>query len=190
MRIAFFLCAAVALSAIASVTVSAQNTKPAPTVGKPGTAVKPPFGVRTFDDAMRISRERHGGKRQPPTGEVAVLNLTLESDGRSLQRARVNRVRIASANPPKVFARSGGTWEVRLLGELPAKYRIPNPLQDIEAENPEGSQTPFSRVVPSGSIPVDLIVPLSRNGKLLGVDRIQIVDLETGKMIVNTPVRQ
>jgi hypothetical protein len=89
-----------------------------------------------------------------------------------------------------VFARSRGTWEVRLQGRQPVTYRIPNPLEDIEIENPPGAPSPFSQVVPTGPVPFELVVPLTRAGTPLGVERIQVVDTVTGRVVVDTPVRR
>ena len=119
-----------------------------------------------------------------------MLDLMLDADGGELRAAQVDRVQVVSANAPKVFARNRGTWEVRLQGRQPVSYRIPNPLEDIEIENPPGSPSPFSQVAPTGPVPFELIVPLTRAGSTLGVQRIQVVDTVTGRVIVDTPVRR
>jgi hypothetical protein len=97
---------------------------------------------------------------------------------------------VVRAVPPKVFARSRGDWEVRLIGEETTTYRMVNPALDIEIENAPGSEAPFSRVQPSEPVTVPIVVPLSRDGRSLGVRVIQIVDTATGRTIVETPVRQ
>ena len=171
--------AAALLAAVVSAPAAAQNA-PVPPL---------PPGVDSFEDAVRQTRERTYEQR-PPFGEVAVLDLMLDADGGALRGARVNRVQVVSANAPKVFARNRGTWEVRLQGRQAVTYRIPNPLEDIEIENPPGSPSPFSQVVPTGPIPFELVVPLTRAGSSLGVERIQVVDTVTGRVVVDTPVRR
>jgi hypothetical protein len=171
--------AAALLAAVVSAPAAAQNAPVAPL----------PPGVDSFQEAVRQTRERTYEQR-PPSGEVAVLNLILDADGAGLREARLNRVQVVSANPPKVFARNRGTWEVRLQGRQPVTYRIPNPLEDIEIENPPGSPSPFSQVVPTGPVPFELVVPLTHAGSSLGVERIQVVDTVTGRVVVDTPVRR
>jgi hypothetical protein len=171
--------AAALLAAVVSAPAAAQNAPVAPL----------PPGVDSFQEAVRQTRERTYEQR-PPSGEVAVLDLVLDADGAGLREARLNRVQVVSANPPKVFARNRGTWEVRLQGRQPVTYRIPNPLEDIEIENPPGSPSPFSQVVPTGPVPFELVVPLTRAGSSLGVERIQVVDTVTGRVVVDTPVRR
>lgn len=150
-------------------------------------AAPPP--ASSFKEAVEKTKG-NTGTRSLPTTEVAVLYLTLDADKGKLRRAKMERMVVVNANPPKVFARSNGTWEVRLEGEQKASYRIRNPLQDIEVENESGSPSPYSQVELTGPVPVELIVPLSRDGKSLGVGRIQIMDTETGKVILDTPVRR
>ena len=171
---------AIILLAVVDSTPAAQNEPVAPA----------PEDVESFEDAVRQTRERAPDERPAASGEVAVLDLTLDAEGRELRGAQVDRVQVVSANPPKVFARSRGSWEVRLLGRQPQSYRIPNPLDDIEIENPADAPSPFSQVRPTGSFPFQLIVPLTRDGSSLGVDRIQLVDMETGRIVVDTPVRR
>lgn len=168
------------LAAVVSAHAVAQESPAAPL----------PRGVDSFEDAVRQTRERTLQQRPRPSTEVAVLDLMLDADGRELRAARVERVQVVAANAPKAFARSRGSWEVRLQGRQPVSYRIPNPLEDIEIENPPGSPSPFSQVIPTGPVPFELVVPLSRAGSSLGVERIQIVDTITGRVIVDTPVRR
>jgi hypothetical protein len=171
--------AAALLAVLASAPGAAQDA--------PGTPL--PRGVDSFEEAVRQTRERTYEQRAP-SGEVAVLGLMLDADGGELRAARVDRVQVVSANPPKVLARNRGTWEVRLQGRQEVTYRIPNPLEDIEIENPPGSPSPFSQVAPTGPVPFELIVPLTRAGSPLEVERIQVVDTVTGRVIVDTPVRR
>ncbi len=144
--------------------------------------------VSTYKDAVEKTR-KNTATRQQPASQVAVLHLMLNAEEGKLRRARVERMVVANAVPPKVFARSRGTWEVRLQGEQQAAYRIRNPLEDVEIENPSDAKSPYSQVKPSGDVPFDIVVPLSRAGRSLGVERIQIVDTETGETVVDTPVR-
>lgn len=145
--------------------------------------------AKTYKEAVEKTGKNRGTRPLPQT-EVAVLYLKLDASGGKVRRAEVERMLVVRSRPPKVFARSGGTWEVQLDGEQRARYRIQNPLQDVEIENPKGSRSPFSQVLMDGLVPVDLVVPLSRGGKNLAVQRIRIVDTETGKTIVDAPVRR
>jgi hypothetical protein len=172
--------AAALLAAVTSAHAAAQNAPVAPL----------PPRVDSFEEAVRQTRQRTLEQRPRPSSQVAVLNLMLDAEGRELRGARVDRVQVVFANAPKVFARSRGTWEVRLQGRQPVTYRIPNPLEDIEIENPPGSPSPFSQVVPTGPVPFELVVPLTRAGSPLGVERIQVVDTVTGRVVVDTPVRR
>lgn len=129
-----------------------------------------------------------GGKPKPgnaaPTREqqVAVVTIVQQPDG----TARVERVRVVNAVPPKVFARSRGDWEVRLVGRTPAAFRMPNPFTDIEVENPGNERTPYSQVRPAGALRTEVMVPLSQNGRSLGVSQIEIVDVATGRPVLVT----
>ena len=153
-------------------------------------------------DAIRQAKENSRGERPAQTGQVAVLELEVSaaapapaaSGAPAAQAAqpqvtaRVTRTRVITAAAPKVFARSSGEWEVRLIGRTPVSYRIPNPLTDIEVENPVGSKSPFSQVEPSGPVPVQIVVPLTRGGRSLGVQSIEIVDTTTGQTIITVPL--
>ncbi len=119
-----------------------------------------------------------------------MLYLMVDASKGQVRRAKVDRMLAIKSRPPKSVARSGGTWEVQLDGEQPMRYRIQNPLEDVEIENPKGSRSPFSQVVMDGPVPVDLIVPLSHEGKNLGTQRIRIVDTVTGKTVIDTPVKR
>jgi len=161
---------------------------PAPAAAQ--DAATRPSDVDTFEEAVRQTRERTSEQRPRPTTQVAVLHLTLDAQAGELRGAEVDRIEVVSANPPKVFARSRGSWEVRLQGRQQASYRIPNPLEDVEIENPPDARSPYSRVELTGAVPFELIVPLSRDGNSLGVERIQVVDTDTGRVVVDTPVRR
>jgi hypothetical protein len=153
-------------------------------------------------DAIRQAKHASKGERPAQTGQVAVLDLVVSvaaaaapAPGASAAQAarpqvtaRVSRARVATAAAPKVFARNSGDWEVRLIGPNPVSYRIPNPLADIEIENPKGSKSPFSQVVPTGPVPVQIVVPLTRDGRSLGVQSVEIVDTVTGQRIVAVPL--
>jgi len=146
---------------------------------------------KTFDEAVRQTRPNTMRERPRPSTQVAVLDLMLDADAGRLRAARLEGMRVVSANAPKVFERSRGSWEVRLLGRGEAvSYRIPNPLEDIEVENPPDSAAPFSQARPSGPVAVQLIVPLARKGQALDVQRIEIVDTVSGRTVVETAVRR
>jgi hypothetical protein len=172
--------ATAAAAALWATAATGQNT------AKPADNPPP---VRTFKEAVEKTSHNTGTRPLPAT-EIAVLYLVLQAEKGKLERASIERMLVVNANPPKAFARSRGAWEVQLDGEQRTRYRIPNPLDDIEVENPRDSRTPFSKVTADGAVPFDLVVPLSRDGKNLGVQRIRIVDTETGKTVVDTPVRR
>lgn len=166
--------------------------------GKDAANVQP----SKIGDAIRLAKQNSSGERPAQTGQVVVLELELSSapsaaavpgapaaQAASRQvTARVTKARMIVAAAPKVFARSAGEWEVRLIGRTPLSYRIPNPLTDIEVENPPGSKSPFSQVEPAGPVAVQIVVPLTRDGRTLGVQSIDIVDTVTGQRIVTVPL--
>ncbi len=142
---------------------------------------------RSLKELIVPPTDRKPLERAARADQSAVLSLMLSGDGRSAPR--LSTLRLVDSAAPKVFARSGGDWEVRLIGAETVTYRISNPVTDVEVENPPGSRTPFSQVRQTGDVPFDLIVPLSRNGRALGVRRVDIVDLTTGRTVISTPVR-
>lgn len=167
--------------------------------GKDGASVQP----TKIGDAIRQAQQNSKGERPAQTGQVVVLELEVSSAAGAAAAApgapaaqaaprqisaRVTSAHMIVAAAPKVFARSTGEWEVRLIGRTPASYRIPNPLTDIEVENPPGSKSPFSQVEPTGPVPVQIVVPLTRDGRTLGVQTIDIVDTVTGQRIVSVPL--
>jgi hypothetical protein len=174
--IAGALCAALWATSAASQTTGAKPTDSTPP-------------ARTFKDAVEKTRPNTGTRPLPAT-EVAVLHLVLHAENGKLREAMLQRMLVVRANPPKVFARSRGTWEVQLLGENKARYRIQNPLNDVEVENSPDSRSPFSKVTVNGPLPFDLVVPLARDGKNLAVQRIRIVDTESEQTVIDTPVRR
>jgi hypothetical protein len=165
-------------------------------------ATSEPAKPTDLGDAIRQARHNAKGERPAQTGQVAVLDLeisagaaaapapgaTAAQPARPQVTARVARARVVAGAAPKLFARNSGDWEVRLKGRTPMSYRIPNPLADIEIENPKGSRSPFSQVVPTGPVPVQIVVPLTRDGRSLGVESIEIVDTVTGQTILSAPL--
>jgi hypothetical protein len=153
-------------------------------------------------DAIRQAQQNSRGPRPAQTGQVAVLELEVSggaaaapAPGATAARpaqpritARVTSSRVVSAAAPRLSANTAGEWEVRLLGRAPLSYRIANPLADIEIENPPGGRSPFSQVVPTGPVPVQIVVPLTRDGRSLGVESIEIVDTASGQTIVTVPL--
>lgn len=154
-----------------------------------------------LDDAIRQANKNSRAERPAQMGQVAVLELEVSSSAPAAQPggtaaqaarpqiiARVARARVVSGAAPKVFARNSGDWEVRLKGRTPITYRMPNPLTDIEIENPPGSPSPFSQVAATGPVPVQIVIPLTRDGRSLGVQSVEIVDTVTGRTILATPL--
>ena len=119
--------------------------------------------------------------------KVAVLQVALTSSEGRVEGKLLSQEVIARA-APKVVARSGGEWEVRVIGKTRLEYRIPNPLLDIETENPGDDRNPYSSV-DVDSYDWTLIVPLYRGEESLGAETIEVVDVATGNTILSTPVR-
>jgi len=136
-----------------------------------------------------LSAEEQQPVFTPEAGqEVVVLQVDLESDGQRVS-AEVRSQEVITSFAPKSVARSAGEWEVRISGERELTYQIPNPLLDIEVENPDDRDSPFE-MVPTDGYEWTLIVPLYHEGEPLGATAIQVVDIETGETILETDVRQ
>jgi hypothetical protein len=121
----------------------------------------------------------------PDAGQqVAVLQVGLTSDGGKVA-AEVRSKEVIDSFAPKSVARSAGEWEVRVLGEKELTYRIPNPLLDVEIEDPENVKAPY-QAVPTETLDWTLIVPLYDQGEPLGATQIEVVDIESGAVILAT----
>lgn len=126
--------------------------------------------------------------KQPESFQkVAVLQVVLTSQGERVE-AQIESQRVVNSAGPKSVARSAGDWEVRVLGKTKLVYQIPNPLRDIETENPDDDRQPFASV-DEPTYNWTLIVPLYSRGESLGAETIEVVDLVTGATILSTPVR-
>lgn len=119
--------------------------------------------------------------------QVLVAEVLLFADGEQV-RAELRSLEVVDSFAPKVVARSGGTWEIRLLGGKELTYQIPNPLADIEAERPDDEKQPFETVT-TDTYEWTLIAPLYRDGEPLGASRVQVVDLEAGQTILEADFR-
>lgn len=126
---------------------------------------------------------------EPPRAgqQVAVLEVTLLAQGDKVT-AEIRSNEVIDNFAPKSVARSAGEWEVRLLGGKEFKYLIPNPLLDVEVENPKApADNPFDSV-PVETLDWTLIVPLYDQGQPLGATRVQVVDTATGNTILETDI--
>lgn len=123
----------------------------------------------------------------PEDQQVAVLQVALTADGDKVS-AEVQSKQVIHSFVPKSVARSAGEWEVRVLGGKELRYLIPNPLNDVEIENPDDPEQPF-QAVPTTSMDWTLIVPLFDQGEALNADRIEVVDVASGAVILETAIR-
>lgn len=145
------------------------------------TTARQPASLR----AAQAEAARQAKPRPAVTDQSMLLELVpAGDDGKAV---RVQAARQIAGPAPKVFARSGGDWEVRLIGPRPVSYRIVNPLLDVEVENGPGAPSPFSQVR-GDPTPVRIVVPLSRSGRLLDVQRIEVVDLASNRTVLSVPV--
>jgi hypothetical protein len=87
---------------------------------------------------------------------------------------------------PKSASRTGGDWEVLVVGERTLTFQIANPLY-VEVENPDDQEHPFD-LVQLDSYEWTLVVPLYDEGESLGAETIQITDLSTGATLLRTLV--
>ena len=125
----------------------------------------------------------------PDAGQqVLVLQVALEGDAKQ-PTARVVSQEIVNNFGPKSAARSAGEWEVRVEGERPLTYLIPNPLLDVEVENGDKEDDPYD-YVPVDTLDWTLVVPLYADGQSLGATRVQVVDVATEAVVIDVEVRQ
>lgn len=123
----------------------------------------------------------------PTEGEqVLVLQVDLSSDGQKVT-AEIRSQEVVDNFAPKAVARSAGEWEVRVGGEKELVYQIRNPLLDVEAENTNDPENPYV-YVPTETLDWTLVVPLYDEGQPLGATSVQVVDLATGEIILETAV--
>ena len=132
-------------------------------------------GFLPADDQRPVASPQHGQ-------QVVVAQVLLGSDGEQIS-AEVRSVEVIDSVAPKVVARSGGEWEVRLSGGKELVYQIPNPLDDIEAERLEDEKQPYESV-PVDSFDWTLIAPLYYEAEDIGATTVHVLDLETGQVII------
>lgn len=124
---------------------------------------------------------------EPQEGQqVLVAQVLLASDGKRVS-AEVQSLEVIDSFAPKVVARSGGEWEVRLLGGRELAYKVPDPLDDIEAERLDDEKQPYESV-PLDNYDWTLIAPLYQDAEPLRVTSVRVVDLETGQVILETEI--
>jgi len=155
----------------------------------------------TLRQAIKQARQGAQAARPAANGQVAIIDLVASTApaattgtataaaqaARPQVSARLASARVVAGQAPNLFAGGAGDWEVRLKGRTPISYRIADPT-DVEIENPPGSKSPFSRVVQTGPVPVRIVVPLTRDGRSLGVESVEIVDAANGRTIVTVPL--
>lgn len=126
----------------------------------------------------------------PAEGEqVLVVQVALRSDGERVT-AEIRSQEIVNTFAPKVVARSAGEWEVRLTGERELSFLIPNPLLDVEVENPDDPNSPYD-TVPTESLDWTLVVPLyDEAGQPLGATSVEVLDVTTREVILQTDVAE
>lgn len=123
----------------------------------------------------------------PDAGQqVLVLEVALEGEGEQVT-GRVVSQQIVSNFAPKSVARSAGEWEVQVDGEKDLSYLVPNPLQDVEIEDPENEDDPYDYVATT-TLDWTLVVPLYADGQPLGATRVQVVDVASKAVIVEAAV--
>lgn len=125
----------------------------------------------------------------PTAGQqVLVLEVALTADGERVN-AEVRSQTLVDSFGPKSVARSAGEWEMRVDGEKDLSYLIPNPFTDVEIEDPEEPDSPGS-MVELTSLDWTLIVPLYANGEPLRATSVQVVDVATKAVILETQIQR
>ena len=143
--------------------------------------------AQEFDLPGFVTAEEEIPVLQPESGQqVAVLQVDLQSEDDGSASAELISQRVIDSFAPKSALRTGGDWEVRVVGERTLTFRIPNPLI-VEVENPDNQDDPFD-TVQLDSFEWTLVVPLYDDGGSLGPEVIEITDLETGATVLRTPL--
>jgi len=125
----------------------------------------------------------------PSAGQqVLVLQVDLTADGERVS-GKVRAQSVVANFAPKSVARSAGEWEVRVDGEKDLSYLIPNPLTDVEIEDPNDPNSPGS-VVELNALDWTLVVPLYADGQSLGATSVQVVDVATKAVILEAQVQR
>ncbi len=113
--------------------------------------------------------------------QVAVVDLVINASEGTAKSIELRSVKLVNSFAPKVFARQteerNEGWKITIIGQETASFTVTNPLNDIEIENPENANSPYSMVKPSGPVEWTLIVPLYKDGKPLGAKTIEIQDI-------------
>lgn len=121
-----------------------------------------------------------------PDQQVAVFGIDLQGSDDGAVDAKVISQRIVNSFAPKATARSGGDWEVRVDGDRPLRFTVPNPLF-VEVERDDKVPHERRRL---DSYEWTLVVPLYDQRGPLGAERITVTDLSTKDIILEAPVRQ
>lgn len=154
-----------------------------------GAAAVAAWAGPRFDLPGFVTAEKEVPASRPKDGQqVAVVIADLRTVGRTV-KAEVKSTKVIDSFAPKSVQRDAGDWEVRVTGERDLKYRVPNPLTSIEAENPDDKPVPFEGVRVE-SYEWTLVVPLYHEGKPLNAETIEVVDLVTGESILRASVPQ
>ena len=108
----------------------------------------------------------------PTAGQqVLVLEVDLNADGDKVT-GEVRSQSVVANFAPKSVARSAGDGEVRITGEKPLTYQIPNPFTDVEIERLEDDKRPLQGA-DLQTLDWTLVVPLYADGQPLGATSVQ-----------------
>ena len=142
-------------------------------------------GIPTFQPA-----DRQVPAPKPDQGQqVAVIQVALRSDGEKVT-AEVRSADVIDGFAPKVFARSAGEWQVRVIGERELVYLIPNPLLDVEADGErDDPNDPYDQVVLE-TFDWTLIVPMYHEGASLGATSVEVTDVASREVILTTELKR
>lgn len=118
--------------------------------------------------------------------KVAVMKMTLSPEGKKVS-AKVKSTKVLRGFAPKKFARTGGTWKVKIIGDQTLSYSINSPVMDVEVEKDPDKGT-FQVVGIMQPIDWTLVIPLYKKGKPLNAKRVEIWDTVTKKKVMESNI--
>lgn len=134
-----------------------------------------------------VTAEEEIEVQQPASDQqVAVLQIDLRSGEDGSVSAELVSQRVIDSFAPKSTSRTGGDWEVRVVGERSLTFQITDPL-NVEVENPDDQDDPFD-TIRLDSYEWTLVVPLYDDGRSLGAKTIELTDLATGATFLQVPL--
>lgn len=123
---------------------------------------------------------------------VAVLDLVINASEGKAKSVEMRSMKVVNTFAPKVFARSSKAesqgWKVTINGKRTASFMINSPLDDIEIENLDKANSPYSVVRESGPVQWTLVVPLYKDGESLGAETIEIDDMTNKSRLLSVPL--